>query len=85
MATSIIFAPFTEDRFWVHDKQKENTARDCVYCRNIIAGHYIEGAIWESITSSYKSILGLSPNFLDSRWCEEEFRMAEKGLPGGEA
>ncbi len=73
----------TEDRLWVHDNllstlEGEHGKKLCVHCRNFIPGRYIEDAIWESITSSYKSILILSLKFLESRWCDEEFRMARQ-------
>ena len=73
----------TEDRLWVHDNllstlEGQYGKKLCVHCRNFIPGRYIEDAIWESITSSYKSILVLSPKFLESRWCDEEFRMARQ-------
>ena len=52
----------------------------CIKSRNFTPGHFLLDSIDESIHQSRKTILVLSPNFVDSEWCYHEMRMAQMRL-----
>nr|UCK81504.1 Toll-like receptor 5 [Arenicola marina] len=75
----------SEDRRWVHDVlrttlEEEHQLRLCIHFRDFIPGHDIEDTIVESIDQSRKTILIMSPNFLQSDWCHFEFKMARQKI-----
>ena len=52
----------------------------CIKSRDFIPGHFLLDSIEESIHQSRKTILVLSPNFVNSEWCYHEMRMAQLRL-----
>ena len=52
----------------------------CIKTRDFIPGHSLIESISESIHQSRKTILVLSPNFVDSNWCHHETEMAKMML-----
>ena len=74
-----------EDRFWVHDNlrpilEDERGLKVCLHFRDFVPGEFIEDEIIKSITSSRKTVLILSPNFVKSKWCFFEMQMARNRL-----
>ena len=49
----------------------------CIKSRDFIPGHSLIESISENIHQSRKTILVLSPNFVDSNWCHHEMEMAK--------
>ena len=73
------------DREFVHDGllpklEDELKLTLCVHYRDFIPGHNIEDQIVSSIKQSRKTVLVLTPNFLESHWCDFEMQMARNKL-----
>lgn len=72
----------TNDSDWVfntflpHLETRSNDLKLCVYDRDFVAGRGISECILDSIKCSRKTILILSNNFLQSRWCKFETDLA---------
>ncbi len=74
-----------EERSWVHMTLREKLEEEyglklCMYHRDFMAGRDLVDTIVEAIDSSNKTLLILSPAFLQSGWCEFEVRMAKEKL-----
>ena len=74
-----------EDRQWVHNKLLTEVETNmglklCVHFRDFIPGHNIEDQIVNSVNTSYKTIVVLSENFLNSSWCDFEMQTARNRL-----
>ena len=54
--------------------------RLCIKSRDFTPGHFLLDSIDESIHQSRKTILVLSPNFVESEWCYQEMQMAKMRL-----
>ncbi len=72
-----------EERSWVHTTlreklENEHGLRLCMYHRDFRAGEDLAEMIVESINNSNTTLLILTPNFLNSGWCEFEVRMANE-------
>ena len=52
----------------------------CIKTRDFIPGHSLIESISENIHQSRKTILVLSPNFVESNWCHHEMEMAKMML-----
>ena len=72
-----------EDTAWVMDNLQPNMEEGpeplqlFIKSRDSIPGHSIIESIDENIQQSRKTILVLSPNFVDSNWCHHEMEMAK--------
>ena len=72
-----------EDTAWVMDNLQPNMEegpeplRLFIKSRDAIPGHSIIESIDENIQQSRKTILVLSPHFVDSNWCHHEMEMAK--------
>ena len=72
-----------EDTAWVMNDLQPNMEEGpeplqlFIKSRDAIAGHSIIESIGENIQQSRKTILVLSPNFVDSNWCHHEMEMAK--------
>ena len=75
-----------EDEAWVMNDLQPNMEEHpeplqlCIRRRNFIPGHFLLDSIDKSIHQSRKTILVLSPNFVENEWCYHEMRMAEMRL-----
>ncbi len=74
-----------EERRWVHltlvpKLEQEYGFKLCVHHRDFTPGYDIADNIVESIDTSNKVLLILSPSFLESDWCQFEVRMAQVKL-----
>ena len=75
-----------EDEAWVMNDLQPNMEEGpeplqlCIKKRDFIPGHFLLDSIDSSIYQSRKTILVLSPNFVESEWCYHEMRMAEMRL-----
>ncbi len=81
----IAYSSHGEERTWVHTTLREKLEgefglRLCFYYRDFKLGVDLADAIVEAINSSSKTLLILSPTFLESGWCEFEVRMAKEKL-----
>ena len=71
------------DEAWVMDDLRPNIEEGpdplqlCIKGRNFVAGHSILDNINEGIQLSRKTILVLSPNFVECEWCYQEMEMAK--------
>ena len=52
----------------------------CLHYRDFELGHYITDLVIENIEKSRKTLLILSPHFVQSQWCMFEMRMAHQKL-----
>ena len=74
------------DDDWVMNELQPNMEegpeplRLCIKSRNFTPGHFLLDSIDESIHQSRKTILVLSPNFVESEWCYQEMQMAQMRL-----
>ena len=74
------------DEAWVMNDLQPNMEegpeplRLCIKSRDFIPGHFLLDSIDQSIHQSRKTILVLSPNFVESEWCYHEMRMAQMRL-----
>ncbi len=72
-----------EERKWVHTTlreklEDEHGLRLCIHYRDFRLGRAIDDCIVEAINKSRKTILVLSPEFLNSGWCQFEVRMVKE-------
>ncbi len=79
----VAYSSHGEERSWVHTTLREKLESEhglklCMYHRNFKVGRNLAETIVEGINSSNKTLLILSPNFLNSGWCEFEVRMANE-------
>ncbi len=79
----VAYSSHGEERSWVHTTlreklEKEHGVKLCMYHRDFKVGRDLAETIVEGINSSNKTLLILSPNFLNSGWCEFEVRMANE-------
>ena len=77
----VVYSSHGEERPWVHTTLREKLENEhglklCMYHRDFIAGGDLVDEIIEKINSSNKTLIILSPHFLNSAWCEFEVRMA---------
>ena len=77
----VAYSNHGEERSWVHTTLREKLENEhglklCMYHRDFKVGRDLAETIVEGINSSNKTLLILSPNFLNSGWCEFEDRMA---------
>ena len=76
----------SEDDAWVMNDLQPNMEEDpepvklCIKRRDFIPGHSLIASISEKIHQSFKTILVLSPNFVESEWCYHEMEMAKMRL-----
>ena len=74
------------DEAWVMDDLKQNMEQGpdpiklCIKSRDFIPGRFLLDNIDESIHQSRKTILVLSPNFVECEWCYQEMQMAQMRL-----
>ncbi len=73
------------ERKWVHltmvpKLEGEYGLKVCIHHRDFLPGRDISDNIVDSINASRKTLLVLSPSFLDSDWCNFEVRMARVKL-----
>ena len=74
------------DDAWVFSDLQPNMEEDpepvhlCIKSRDFIPGHSLLESISENIQKSRKTILVLSPNFVESEWCYHEMEMAKMRL-----
>ena len=52
----------------------------CIKSRDFTPGHFLLDSIDQSIHQSHKTILVLSPSFVESEWCYQEMQMAQMRL-----
>ena len=64
----------------VHNLEKVSEFRLCIHHRDFMPGLPIEENIVDAITKSRKTILVLSPSFVESNWCQFEVHMARNKL-----
>ena len=74
-----------QDGYWVHgplinELERKGPFKLCIHQRDFIPGEYIEDVIAEKIGKSRKTLLVLSPNFIQSNWCHFEMQMARNRL-----
>ncbi len=79
----VAYSSHGEERSWVHTTLREKLENEhglklCMYHRDFKVGRDLAETIVEGINSSNKTLLILSPNFLNSGWCEFEVRMANE-------
>ena len=71
------------DKDWVLNSLQPNMEEGlepvklCIKSRDFIPGHSLLESISENIHQSRKTVLVLSPNFVDSNWCYHEMEMAK--------
>ncbi|XP_072042554.1 toll-like receptor 2 type-2 [Amphiura filiformis] len=74
------------DENWVLNDLRRNLEEGpepfqlCIKARDFIPGHVIVEAISESIQNSRRTILVLTPRFVESEWCYFEMQMARMRL-----
>ncbi len=81
----VAYSSHGEERAWVHMMLREKLEEEhglklCMYHRDFRVGRDLADTIVEGINSSNKTLLILSPAFLQSGWCEFEVRMAKEKL-----
>ena len=76
----------SEDDAWVMNDLQPNMEHDpepvklCIKSRDFIPGHSLIESISENIHQSGKTIIILSPNFVESNWCHHELEIAKMRL-----
>ncbi len=75
----------TVERQWVHlnlvpKLENDHGLKMCIHHRDFLPGIDIQDNIVDAINNSRKTILVLSPGFLESDWCNFEVRMAKVKL-----
>ena len=76
----------SEDDVWVLNDLQPNIEEGpepmqlCIKVRDFLPGHSVIERIDESIQKSHKTILVLSPNFVESEWCYYEMEVAKMRL-----
>ena len=82
----IAYNEISEDDAWVFNDLQPNMeegpepAHLCIKSRDFIPGHSLIESISENIQQSRKTILVLSPNFVENEWCYHEMEMAKMRL-----
>ncbi len=79
----VAYSTHGEERAWVHTTLREKLEEEyglklCMYYRDFKLGRDLADTIVEAINASSKTLLILSPMFLNSGWCEFEVRMAQE-------
>ncbi len=79
----VAYSTHGEERAWVHTRLREKLEEEyglklCMYYRDFKLGRDLADTIVEAINASSKTLLILSPTFLNSGWCEFEVRMAHE-------
>ncbi len=79
----VAYSTHGEERAWVHTTLREKLEEEhglklCMYYRDFKLGRDLADTIVEAINASSKTLLILSPTFLNSGWCEFEVRMAHE-------
>ncbi len=79
----VAYSSHGEERSWVHTTLREKLENEhglklCMYHRDFKVGRDLAETIVEGINSSNKTLVILSPDFLNSGWCEFEVRMANE-------
>ena len=74
-----------QDSKWVHgplllEMEEKRGLKLCIHQRDFIPGHVLEEVIVEKIQTSRKTLLVLTPNFVNSNWCQFEVHMARNRL-----
>ena len=67
---------FVENNILQKLEEGPNPYKLCVYTRDWIAGDWIPAQITRSIEKSRRTIVVLTPNFVESYWGRMEFRLA---------
>ncbi len=75
----------SEDRGWVHHTLREEMEEKrglklCIYMRDVLAGGVLADRIDTAMQESRKTVIVLSPNFVQSEWCQFDMHMAENRL-----
>ena len=82
----IAYNKTSDDDAWVMNELQLNmeegpeSVKLCIKSRNFIPEHSLTESISENIQQSRKTILVLSPNFVESKWCYHEMKMAKSCL-----
>ncbi|XP_029824332.4 protein toll [Ixodes scapularis] len=76
-----VFLSFSsKDAAWAYEhlipRVEANGFSVCTYDRNFKGGFLIQDIIQEAVSSSRRTLLLLTKNFVDSEWCRWEFRVA---------
>ncbi len=79
----VAYSTHGRERTWVHTTlreklEDEHGLRLCIHYRDFRLGRAIDECIVEAINKSRKTILVLSPEFLNSGWCQFEVRMVKE-------
>ncbi len=79
----IAYTTHGSERSWVHTTlrtklEDEFGLRLCIHYRDFPLARDIDESILDGINNSNKTVLILSPTFLQSGWCDFEFRMAKE-------
>ncbi|CAH1782250.1 unnamed protein product, partial [Owenia fusiformis] len=70
-----------DDVHWIKDVLipiLEPKYKLCIHNRDFVVGRPIADNIADAIEKSQRTIMVLSPRFLDSGWCKEEFLIAHR-------
>ncbi len=83
----VAYSTHGRERTWVHTTlreklEDEHGLRLCIHYRDFRLGRAIDECIVEAINKSRKTILVLSPEFLNSGWCQFEVRMVKERVIG---
>ena len=82
----IAYNETSEDDAWVMNELQPNMEEGpepvhlCIKSRDFIPGHSLIASISDNIQQSRKTILVLSPDFVESEWCYHEMEMAKMRL-----
>ena len=81
----VAYSTHGRERTWVHTTfreklENEHGFRLCIHYRDFKLGRAIDECIVEAINKSRKTILVLSPEFLNSGWCQFEVRMVKERM-----
>ncbi len=79
----VAYSTHGRERSWVHTTlreklEDEHGLRLCIHYRDFRLGRAIDECIVDAINKSRKTILVLSPEFLNSGWCQFEVRMVKE-------
>ncbi len=79
----VAYSTHGKERKWVHTTlreklEDEHGLRLCIHYRDFKLGRAIDECIVDAVNKSRKTILVLSPEFLNSGWCQFEVRMVKE-------